>query len=220
MFTASSLDESSATSVPPPVTNCRSMSTPFGAEAADVLGRHGARRMPGDQPLGALVRDHDGVEACPQVAAPDVGVGDVLERELVLLEQPARPAFVDALDPRLVEGNARLRPSGCASCGGLAADAVARKPRSRATASTASRTPLASVTTSAPGLVGVTLDRHRRCQPRHPGAGLEQAIDGEARAVAAPVDHVEGRPCACHPTLAPARSIARSRRVVGGGSKY
>ena len=77
--------------------------------------------MTAEHALGAHVGKHDRVEALPQAALLDVGVGDVLELELVLFEQPPRPAFVDALDPRLVEADA-----GAADRPGVGRRAVAR----------------------------------------------------------------------------------------------
>ena len=61
--------------------------------------------------LGAHVGQHDRIEARPRppftVLTVGIGVGDVLELELVLLEQPTRPAFVDAFYPRLIKAHAR-----------------------------------------------------------------------------------------------------------------
>ena len=56
------------------------------------------------------VGNHDHVVLLAQVPAANVGVIEAGERKLVLLQNPARPAFVDARDPRAVQSDAQ-RPS-------------------------------------------------------------------------------------------------------------
>src|SRR5215207_4605485 len=53
----------------------------------------------------ALVRQHDDVEPLSQVAGADVAVNHGVVRELVLLEEPSRPALVHVHHPALVEAD-------------------------------------------------------------------------------------------------------------------
>ena len=83
---------------------------------------------------------------CAQLAGADVGVVDRRQVELVLLEHPARPAFVHvAAGPRRVHADARrldrasaLRPGGASAArdleAELARDRVERLPAARCTA--------------------------------------------------------------------------------------
>ena len=129
---------------------------------------------------------------CRSAALLDVGVGDVLELELVLFEQPPRPAFVDALDPRLVEADA-----GAADRPRVGRCAVARrggtKPEIARHAFHGVADALRFRHEDRSGRIRVALQRQRRGEERHARAGLEQAIDGDAAGIATPVDHVEGR---------------------------
>ena len=75
------------------------------ADAADVLVGHRARRVAVQDLVFGLVGKQDHVEL-RQVAA-DVVVRQVLERELVLLQQPARPALVHVREPALIQADAR-----------------------------------------------------------------------------------------------------------------
>src|ERR671911_322107 len=59
--------------------------------------------MAADDADRALVRQHDDVEPWSQVAGADVAVKHGLVRELVLLEEPSRPALVHVRHPALVE---------------------------------------------------------------------------------------------------------------------
>ena len=162
------------------------------AEAADVLRRHGPRRVSGDQAIGALVGNHNRIEARPQAAATNIGISDVLERKLVLFQQPARPPFVGVLDPGLVERDPRAaegarilgRPRGRR---GDAQPQVARDALDRVAHA------LGLAHHQRTRLIRVSLDRHRRRQPRDLRAGLEQPVDGDAGAVAAAIDDVERR---------------------------
>ena len=78
------------------------------ADSAGVLAGDGARR----HAIHNLARVHfgedDGVEAIGEMAVLQVGVAHEGEGELVLLEQPARPAGIDVAAPGFVEGDARL----------------------------------------------------------------------------------------------------------------
>ncbi len=92
------------------------------AQPANIRRRASFRRHDRSSMRSApMIGQHDRVEALPQAALLDVGVGDVLELELVLFEQPPRPAFVDVLDPRFVEADA-----GAADRPGVGRRAVAR----------------------------------------------------------------------------------------------
>ena len=60
---ASSLAESSATSVPPAVDELLQRLGALGANAPDVFGRHRAGGVAGHDALGVLIGQHDRVEA-------------------------------------------------------------------------------------------------------------------------------------------------------------
>src|SRR4051812_29356757 len=63
--------------------------------------------MAGRDLLGWLVGQNDRVEALPQRASLDVRIGDGLEIEFILLEQPTSPALVRVVEPRLIKPDAR-----------------------------------------------------------------------------------------------------------------
>src|SRR5207344_331868 len=63
----------------------------FGTKPTRVFGRHRAGRVTVHQPLGALVRNDDRVEARAEPPTADLLIVQRLEGELVLFEQVARP---------------------------------------------------------------------------------------------------------------------------------
>ncbi len=67
---------------------------------------------PGRHAVHNLARVHfgedDGVKVIGEMAVLQVGIAHEGEGELVLLEQPARPARIDIAAPGFVEGDARL----------------------------------------------------------------------------------------------------------------
>ena len=187
------------------------------AEAADVLGRHGEGIVSVPQALGVHVGQDDRVVAGAQTAAPDVLVRQAAEGELVLLEQPAGPPFVDRRHPGLVEADT----------------AAVKAPQVRRHPAAHPRGPQAEVVDEPrhefagavrvldhDGTGGVRVAQHvlRRRRPRRREPGCEQLVDGDRPGVAAPVDHV-----VVGPGLAPeigsgdARlSQARARRRLKG----
>ena len=178
-------------------------------------------RCPLSRALGGLIGNHDGVEARPQAAAPDVGVRDGLELEFVLFEQPPRPAFVDVLDPRLVEADAARGRSAARPSARGRSPRWRASPRSREIALTVSRTPFAVGHDERPGLIRVAMQRERRCQSTTTRAPVfNRRLIAMLGAVAAPVDDVDTTGLRTSPQTFAGGIVARSSRVVAGGSKY
>ena len=120
------------------------------ADAAAVLGPDALGVEAVDDLARRLIGKDDRVEVLPQAAAADVGVVDGRRRELVLLEHPARPPFVDVAagpgrvqpDRAASEAGAMMRPEPPTALDGGCVAATFR-PSSRASASIRSRgTPL------------------------------------------------------------------------------
>ncbi len=126
-----------------------------------------------------------------QVARAYLRVGDRGEPEFVLLEQPARPSFIDVLHPWFVQGHAGAFRSVCIVAGGLPFTPVGAQPELRRD-SRDDRTP--ALECGRPAIprrpVAGILQRPSSAMTRPGAAGRDQAVDGERAAVAARIDHV------------------------------
>ena len=78
------------------------------ADAAGILAGDGAGLHAVEDLAGGHLGDEDGVVAVAEMAVLDVGVVQDGEGEVVLLEDPAGPAFIDHAHPGFVEADARL----------------------------------------------------------------------------------------------------------------
>ena len=165
------------------------------ADAAAVLGAHRRGVVAVDNVAWRLIRKDEHVVEAPEPAAPDVGVVDRRDLELVLFEHPPRPPFVDvAPGPRRVHRHARP-PEGDG----------ARHNRRLCLAGADLQAELAR-----DGLHRVTRDAAgrnlRRLVERQARAGLEEAVDRRCR-VRTRVCEREPRP---RPGHAPARGWSTS----------
>ena len=77
------------------------------ADASRVARRHRSWCCSVDDPATADVGQHDHVVALAEIAGAHVGVVQADRLEVVVLQEPACPAFVDARRPRSIQAHAR-----------------------------------------------------------------------------------------------------------------
>jgi len=125
---AKAVDPARATSVPPCSTNSLMFATPparcrlctRAPSYPDGCRRRGSARCER--------REHEDVKARAELPGAHAGVWQAGERELELLEQPARPPLIDVRRPRFVERDARAL-TGTADLAGTAASVRVGMPR-------------------------------------------------------------------------------------------
>ena len=161
--------------MPPASTNALSAATPASPRPPTYSSGSEPFRLPSMSRCAAIARQDDDVEGGAQAARAHLGVAQRLERELVLLEQPARPALVDRVvprpvepDPRRADGRRRRRPAARAEHAEaqLAREALDGRPRVATTGRT----------TSVPGAVREAVLRHGAARPLHAQARGQQPV--------------------------------------------